>query len=66
MVDLADDAPGLSTRLRETLVGSAPLETRPRTPYDILPSLAQAFGRLTDSLKNSRKPSAQAQIREPD
>ena len=50
MVDLADDAPGPSTRLRETLVGSTPPEPHPGTPYNVLPNLAQAFSRLANSL----------------
>ena len=70
MVDFADNAPGPSTRLRETPVVVTPLEPHPEphpgTPYDVLPDLAQAFGRLTDSLNNSRKSSIQAWIREPD
>ena len=65
MVDFTDDAPGL----RETPVVTPPEpHSKPhlRTPYDILPNLAQAFSRLTDSLNNSRKPSIQTQISELD
>ena len=35
-------------------------------PYDALPDLTKAFGQLADSLNNTRKPSVQAQVREPD
>ena len=58
MGDLTDNAPDPSTRLRESRVYTP--EPCPETPYDVLPDLAQAFGRLTDSLTNSRKPPAHA------
>ena len=36
------------------------------TPYDALPDLAKTFYQLADSLNNTRKPSVQARVREPD
>ena len=41
-------------------------ETTPSIPYNALPNLAKAFGQLADSLNNTRKPSVQARVREPD
>ena len=35
-------------------------------PYNALPDLAKAFSQLADSLNNTRKPSVQARVREPD
>ena len=55
-----------STGLLRTPVGLVPPDITPGTPYDALPDLAKAFGQLADSLHNTRKPSVQARVREPD
>ena len=55
-----------STGLLGTPVGPVPSEVTPSTPYNALPDLAKAFGQLADSLNNTRKPSVQARVREPD
>ena len=47
-------------------VGLIPPEGTPSMPHDALPDLAKAFGQLADSLNNTRKPSIQARVREPD
>ena len=55
-----------SAGLLGTPVGPVPPETTPSMPHDALPDLAKAFGQLADSLNNTRKPSIQARVREPD
>ena len=64
--EVETDSQSTSTGLLGTLVGPVPPETTPGTPYNALPDLTKAFGQLADSLNNTRKPSIQAQVREPD
>ena len=60
------DSQTTSTGLLGNPVGPVPPEVTPGTPYDALPNLTKAFGQLADSLNNTRKPSVQARVREPD
>ena len=64
--EVESDSQTTSTGLLGTLVGPVPPEVTPGTPYDALPNLAKAFGQLADSLNNTRKPSVQTRVREPD
>ena len=64
--EVETDSQSTSTGMLGTPVGPVPPETTPSTPYDALPDLAKAFGQLADSLNNTRKPSIQARVREPD
>ena len=64
--DIETDSQSTSTGLLGTPVGPVPPETTPSTLYDALPDLAKAFGQLANSLNNTRKPSVQARVREPD
>ena len=64
--EVESDSQTTSTGLLGTPVGPVPPEVTPGTPYDALPDLAKAFGQLADSLNNTRKPSVQARVREPD
>ena len=64
--EVESDSQTTSTGLLGTPVSPVPPEVTPSTPYDALPNLAKAFSQLADSLNNARKPSAQAQVREPD
>ena len=64
--EVESDSQTTSTGLLGTPVGPVPPEVTPGTPYDALPDLTKAFGQLADSLNNARKPSVQAQVREPD
>ena len=63
--EVESDSQTTSTGLLGTPVGPVPPEVTPGTLYDALP-LAKAFGQLADSLNNTRKPSVQARVREPD
>ena len=64
--EVETDSPSTSAGLLGTPVRPIPPEIAPSTPYNALPNLAKAFGQLADSLNNTRKPSVQAQVREPD
>ena len=64
--EVESDSQTTSTGLLGTPVGPVPPEVTPSTPYNALPNLAKAFGQLADSLNNTRKPSVQARVREPD
>ena len=64
--EVESDSQTTSMGLLGTLVSPVPLEVTPGTPYDALPNLAKAFGQLAASLYNTRKPSVQARVREPD
>ena len=64
--EVESDSQTTSMGLIGTPVGPVPPEVTPGTPYDALPDLAKAFGQLADSLNNTRKPSVQARVREPD
>ena len=55
-----------SIGLLGTRVGPVPPVTTPGMSYNALPNLAKAFSQLTNSLNNTRKPSVQAQVRQPD
>ena len=64
--EVESDSQTTSTGLLGTPVSPVPLEVTPGTPYNVLPNLTKAFGQLAYSLNNTRKPSVQARIREPD